>query len=113
MVRKIQSSPPGQSGLGHTLALAFFGEDNLPDQLVDIPLEYFQGALSWLAGQERVRDDSIIVLGNSKGGEAAILQGKIDDRVAGVIGIAPSSVVLQGLVSKAALPVEKIGDQSF
>ncbi len=41
------------------------------------------------------------------------MQGKIDDRVAGVIGIAPSSVVLQGLVSKAALPVEKIGDQSF
>ncbi len=83
-----------------TLALAYFAKEGLPEQLVDIPLEYFQAALSWLTEQEKVRDDSIIVLGNSKGGEAALLLGTLDKRVAGVIGVVPSSVVWQGLDQK-------------
>lgn len=81
-----------------TLALPLFGVDPLPAELVEVPLEHFQGALDWLTAQPDVDPGRLAVLGGSKGAEAALLlaAGYPDDLRA-VVAYKPSSVVWMGL----------------
>ncbi len=80
------------------LALAYFGLDGLPRELVEIPLEYFEGAIAWLRRHPMVGPGRVAVVGNSKGGELALLLGATYPRdVGAVVGYAPSAVVWQGI----------------
>ncbi len=80
------------------LALAYFGLDGLPRELVEIPLEYFEGAIAWLKGHPMVDAGWVAVVGNSKGGELALLLGATYPKdVKAVVGYAPSAVVWQGI----------------
>src|SRR4051812_21588530 len=82
------------------LALVYLGIDPLPRDLVEIPLEYFAEALAWLKGQPAVNADRIAVMGNSKGGELALLLGATyPEDVKAVVGYVPSAVVWQGAPS--------------
>lgn len=77
-----------------TLELAYFRAPGLPQQLINVPLEYFRTALEWLGRQPLVDPGRIVILGRSRGAEAALLVGATyPERVAGVIAYAPSSVV--------------------
>jgi dienelactone hydrolase len=78
------------------LALAYFGIDPLPPELVEIPLEYFSEAIAWLKDQPAVDPDRIAVMGNSKGAELALLLGAMHpEDIRAVVGYAPSAVVWQ------------------
>jgi uncharacterized protein len=80
------------------LALAYFGIDGLPRELVEIPLEYFEGAIASLKRHPMVGAGRVAVVGNSKGGELALLLGAAFPRdVGAVVGYAPSAVVWQGI----------------
>lgn len=80
------------------LALAYFGVEGLPRELVEIPLEYFERAIAWLKSQPEVDANRIALGGNSKGGELALLLGATyPEEVKAVIGYAPSAVVWQGI----------------
>jgi uncharacterized protein len=80
------------------LALAYFGLDGLPRELVEIPLEYFEGAIAWLKRHPMVGAGRVAVVGNSKGGELALLLGATFPRdVGAVVGYAASAVVWQGI----------------
>jgi dienelactone hydrolase len=80
------------------LALAYFGVEALPRELVEIPLEYFEKAIAWLKAQPEVDASRIAVVGNSKGGELALLLGATyPEDIKAVIGYAPSAVVWQGI----------------
>jgi dienelactone hydrolase len=80
------------------LALAYFGLDGLPRELVEIPLEYFEGAIAWLKRHPMVDPGRVAVAGNSKGGELALLLGATyPTDVGAVVGYAPSAVVWQGI----------------
>ena len=80
------------------LTLAYFGVEGLPRELVEIPLEYFERAIVWLKSQPEVDANRIAVVGNSKGGELALLLGATyPEDVRAVIGYAPSVVVWQGI----------------
>jgi dienelactone hydrolase len=57
------------------LSLAYFDEPGLPSELQRIPLEYFERAIAWLADQPEADPKRIIVVGASRGGEAALLIG--------------------------------------
>jgi dienelactone hydrolase len=78
-----------------TLDIAYFGEPGLPSQLKNIPLEYFAGALRWLARQPGVLPGQIYVSGGSRGSEAALLLGAYyPGLVRGVIASSPGNVSL-------------------
>ncbi len=80
-----------------TLALAYFGEDGLPKQLQEIPLEYFVRALDWIARQPGVDPARIGVVGGSKGAEAALLLASRDRRVRAVVAATPTDVAWQSV----------------
>jgi pimeloyl-ACP methyl ester carboxylesterase len=78
-----------------TLSLAYWKEPGLPKTLKDIPLEYFAKALRWLAAQPGVDPSRVVVLGVSRGGEAALLLGiTYPNLVRGVISCTSSASVL-------------------
>lgn len=78
-----------------TLALAYFGVPGLPSHLRLIPLEYFRRAFEWLGRQPGVDPAKLVVLGISRGGEAALLLGSTyPDLVHGVAEYVGSSKVL-------------------
>jgi pimeloyl-ACP methyl ester carboxylesterase len=80
-----------------SLALAYFKAPGLPQTLGDIPLEYFTRALKLLRAQPGVDPDHVLVAGESRGGEAALLLGAyFPQLVNGVIAGVSSSVVNPG-----------------
>src|ERR687885_1057631 len=80
------------------LALAYFAIDPLPRDLVEIPLEYFERAIAWLKEQPAIDGDRIAAMGNSKGGELALLLGATyPEDVKAVVGYVPSGIVWQGV----------------
>jgi dienelactone hydrolase len=79
------------------LALAYFNEPGLPPTLSNIPLEYFVTALKLLTAQPGVDPARILVWGDSRGSEAALLLGAhYPQLVHGVIATVPSSVINGG-----------------
>lgn len=80
-----------------TLALAYFKAPGLPDQLANIPLDYFANALHWLSHQPGVDAKHLVVSGGSRGSEAALLLGAhYPNLVHAVIALSPSNVALSG-----------------
>jgi dienelactone hydrolase len=77
------------------LSVAYFAEPGLPQTLSGIPLEYFAGALRWLARQPGVDPARISVLGVSRGSEAAQLLGVYyPNLVHAVVASVPSNVAV-------------------
>ena len=79
------------------LALAYFGFDELPAQLVEIPLEYFVVAYEWLIAQPGIRPDALGLVGISRGAELALTLGSRLPYVRSVVAYCPSSVAWSGL----------------
>jgi uncharacterized protein len=87
------------AGFGYpVLSLAYFNEQGLPNELEAIPLEYFTAPRAWLAAQQATRDDAVLVAGWSKGAELALILAARQPDYAGVVAIAPSSVVWAGIL---------------
>ncbi len=78
-------------------ALAYFGIENLPDSLIEIPLEYFENAIAWLQEQDKVNLDKLGVMGASRGGELALLLGATFSEIQAVVAYVPSGLVWEGL----------------
>jgi len=102
------------------LALAYFKEPGLPTTLKDIPLEYFERALERLRARPDVDPSKVVVVGVSRGGEAALLIGATYPRlVHGVVALVPSNVVNPALDGRSAAwtlrgrPVPQIRVEDF
>jgi len=78
------------------LALPYFAAPGLPDELVDIELEYFGRALRWLGAQPSAAPGPVAVAGRSRGGELALLLG-LHFGADPVIAFVPSGVVHAGI----------------
>lgn len=74
------------------LALAYFGGPGLPQELVEVPIEYGARAIDWLRRHDRVRGDGVALLGVSKGGELALLLAANHPHVRAVVAYVPSNV---------------------
>ena len=76
-----------------TLSLAHVRKEHLPKQMVNIPLEYFETAIRWMQEQESVNADKLAVIGQSRGGELALLIGSVFPQIKAVVAYVPSSVI--------------------
>jgi len=85
-----------QKGFG-VMALAYFGEPGLPAQLEEVPLEYFQSALTKLKTMPGVDSNHISVISVSKGTEAALLLASEDKSIKLVVAASPSHAVWQSV----------------
>lgn len=96
---------PTADGLGRALRdagfgvliVSYFGVDGQPLELREIPLEYFDSALAWLADRTEIDGGNMAVVGYSKGAEAALLVAARNPQLRAVVAGVPSSVVWQGL----------------
>lgn len=87
----------------NTLALAYFGIEDLPKELVNIPLDYFKKAIDWLNDHPNVDSGKLGLFGTSKGGELALLTASMFPDINAVVGYAPSGVVYPGLGQSASV----------
>jgi dienelactone hydrolase len=87
-----------------TLALAYFAGPGLPEQLRDIPLEYFGQALSWLSQRPEVDPQRIGVVGTSRGGELALQLGSMYPILHAVVAFVPANVRVQACCDGSAGP---------
>jgi dienelactone hydrolase len=85
------------------LALAYFagGEPELaplvPATLAEIPLEYFETALAWIARHPSLDHTRLTISGTSRGGELALLLASRYDQIRAVIAWVPSSHVYSSM----------------
>jgi esterase/lipase len=84
------------------LGMAYFNAPDLPEQLVNIPLEYFEESLEWLAAVPEVDSDRIGIIGGSRGGELALILGSRFPRIKAVVSKVPSHVVWPGCCTEEA-----------
>jgi dienelactone hydrolase len=80
-----------------TLALAYFKTKRTPEYLDMIPLEYFNQPIEWLMKNEYAQGGKIVVIGESKGAELALLLASRKPEISGVIAFVPGAVVFQGM----------------
>ena len=79
------------------LAVAYFHFDGVPQDLIEIPLEYFRAAAQWLAGQPSVDAQRIGIVGVSKGGEAALAVAAHDPELfRAVAALVPAHALWEG-----------------
>ncbi len=78
------------------LALAYFGVPPLPDNLLNIPLEYVATAIAWMQAQTGVDGARLAALGTSRGGELALLVGATFPQIRAVVGYVPSGLLWPG-----------------
>ncbi len=79
------------------LALAYFGTEGLPKDLVHIPLEYFETTIQWLQARSEVNSEKIGVIGLSRGGELVLLLGAMFPAIKAVVACSPCGLVQAGI----------------
>lgn len=84
----------------NVLSLPFFGEQGLPAQLSEIPLEYFEGVFAWLAKSPITSGKEVWILGMSKGAELALILASRYPFITRVAVFAPHAYCFQGLAFK-------------
>lgn len=85
-----------KQGFG-VMALSYFGLDGQPQQLEEIPLEYFQTALDTMLSFKGVLANKIAIISVSKGTEPALILAAGNKSIRLVIAASPSHVVWQGI----------------
>lgn len=55
------------------VSVAYFGIEGLPPELLNIPLEYFEGVIEWIKTQPELDLNHLSVSGTSRGGELALI----------------------------------------
>ena len=76
------------------LALGYFKEPGLPQCLCAIPLQYFARAVRWLRAQPVAHGRQVVLIGGSRGAEAALLIASYEPHVFGaVVADSPSAYV--------------------
>jgi dienelactone hydrolase len=79
------------------LALGYFKTTRTPEYLDMIPLEYFDEPIEWLKKIVHTQGGRIVVIGESKGAELALLLASRKPEISGLVAFVPSAVVFQGI----------------
>lgn len=81
----------------NVLIVGYFNEEGLPENLEEIPLEYFEKVFSWLKENPLTYDNKIYIHGTSKGGELALLLASKYNVISKVVVSAPHAYCFQAL----------------
>jgi dienelactone hydrolase len=84
-----------------TFTLAYFRAPGLPDDLLEIPLEYLKQGIDWLRARPSVDGDRVGVLGASRGAELALLLAATYPELKAAVAISPSDRVWEAAVRSA------------
>jgi dienelactone hydrolase len=84
------------------LALGYFGVDGLPPEFAELPLEYFERAVTWLLSQQYVAGNTIGVTGTSRGSEAALQTATLSSGVGAAVAYVPSGIRWMGVGGKSS-----------
>jgi dienelactone hydrolase len=79
------------------LSLAYFGADDLPASLIEIPVEYFIEAVGWFKARPEVGSSELGMIGFSRGAEAALLTGATCPDVRAVAALVPGTLAGGGV----------------
>jgi dienelactone hydrolase len=77
------------------LAIAYFGMEELPADLEEVPLEYFGKAIAWMKASPNIDGSRLAVVGISRGSTVALLLPTLYIDFDAVVAIAPSHVTWQ------------------
>jgi dienelactone hydrolase len=84
-------------------AMGYFGMDGLPKELANIPLEDVDQTIQWLDERPDLRGLPIVLEGDSKGAEFALLAAARNPAVCAVVAVSPSSQVFEGFSTEAGV----------
>lgn len=87
-----------------TLALGYFKTTHTPDYLDMIPLEYFDQPVEWLRNNKYTHDGRVVVIGESKGAELALLLASRKPEISAVVVFVPVPYVFQGIPKDYRIP---------
>ncbi|XP_078676593.1 acyl-coenzyme A thioesterase 1-like [Branchiostoma floridae x Branchiostoma belcheri] len=76
-----------------TLGLAFFGYEDLPNDMSDIDLDYFEEAADWLLSHPKVQSHGIGAVGTSKAGEIVQAMATYMKQVSAAVAISSYSAI--------------------
>jgi dienelactone hydrolase len=86
------------------LTLAYFKYPNLPPELVEIPLEYFDRAAAWMKAQPQVKPGCLGLAGGSKGGELALILASRSNDYQAVVAWTPAAHAWEGMTMRFFAP---------
>jgi dienelactone hydrolase len=86
------------------LTLPYWKYPGLPENLVNIPLEYFVKATEWLNNQKPVKKGQIGLIGGSRGGELVLLLGSMFDKFKAIVAWVPAAHLWQGMEFTRLVP---------
>ena len=86
------------------LTLAYFNYPGLPDEMVEIPLEYFGRAAAWMKVQPKVKSGGLGIVGGSTGGEFALLVASQSTDFRAVVALTPAAHLWEGYTVKFFSP---------
>jgi dienelactone hydrolase len=99
------------------MSLAYFGFDDLPKDLIRLPVEYFGEAVAWLRRRAEVGTSRVGILGFSRGAEAALLTATTFPDVAAAVALMPGTLTGGGIsgtdFTAMAKPAWTIGDNAL
>jgi dienelactone hydrolase len=79
------------------MSVAYFGHDDLPPSLIEIPIEYFAEAVDWIGSRPDIGASGVGVLGFSRGAEAALITGSTRPEVRAVVALVPGTLTGGGI----------------
>jgi len=83
-----------------TLAIGYFGIENLTKDLSQIPLEIIENSISFFKSQKMINSKHIGIYGRSKGAEFALLAASYFNEIKCIVVNSPSNVVYEGISHK-------------
>lgn len=82
------------------MGVCYWNVEGLPDSIIEVPLEPFEKAVSWL---QRNGYEKIYIYGISKGAELALLCASLIPDISGVIALSPSHCIWSGIQGNGSL----------
>ncbi len=70
--------------------------NDLPPNLEHIEINYFESAIQWLQLHSDVKKEGIVIIGQSRGGELALILGTLLKQIKAIVAYAPSSIITGG-----------------